>query len=255
MSAALRRVGGEALLDALPRLRARDAAAWGIVASFLRGLRATRGDEGEDVAHDALIAIVLHADDLRSPAPGAAVRWCARIAQRKRIDVARARGPRWQLVDAAAVELPVRDDGRHLDDRALDVLVETIEDAIDRYVNGLTLPAETRMLRRHQARAALHRVLGADTAAIVGMLALGRRFRSDRLAKWVERGRPILIAALERLAWDHDGEVREVAFALREIALVPWRHVGARPRRRRSATELQLGEHQVTARADARGEG
>jgi hypothetical protein len=187
-----------------------------------------------------MIAIARHVDDLDARDPGSAIAWCARIAHHKRIDLVRARVRRVP-VDAAregepsAVDFLERDDGRPIDDRALAMLIEVVETAIAAHVEGLAIGSADRQLKRSQARATLHRLLGTDTEQLRAVLAVEPTFGSDRLAKWVERGRPILVAVLERLAWDHEGDAREMAFALRDMALSRRIDAGiARPERRRA---------------------
>lgn len=242
---------GDELFAALSRLRdaarggvrelARERVDWRLVETFVRRSRATQGAEGDDVAQETLIAVARHVADLDARDAASAVAWCARIARHKKIDFVRARareGKRAEATeaDASAVDLIERDDGSPIDDRALARLVEVVEDGIARYVEGLAIrSAVERQLKRTQARATLHRVLGAETAQLREVLALEPGFAADRLHKWVERGRPLLVAVLDRLAWDHEGDAHEVFMTLREAVLARRADAGvARPERRKS---------------------
>jgi DNA-directed RNA polymerase specialized sigma24 family protein len=204
----------------------------------------TQGFDGDDVAQETLIAIARHVGDLDARDASAAVAWCARIASHKKIDMARARARQGQAVEARegepdAIDLLERDDGHPLDDRALTVLMEVIDEAIVRHVDGLGIrSAADRQLKRTQARATLYRVMGAETDQLRSVLALEPGFGSDRLAKWVERGRPLLVSVLERLAWDHEGDARTVLFTLRDLVLARRVDAGvARPERRKTKEE------------------
>jgi DNA-directed RNA polymerase specialized sigma24 family protein len=246
---------GHELLGALMRLRdaargtalrdlARERADWRIVETLVRRTRSAQGSDGDDVLQETLIAIARHVVDLDARDAGAAVAWCARIASHKKIDLARARTRERQKVEAHEAELDVvdlieRDDGRPIDDRALALLIDGIEDAIVRHVDALGIRSATeRQLKRTQARATLHRVMGAETDQLRGVLGLEPSFGNARLAKWVERGRPLLLAVVEGLAWDHEGTARDVLFTLRDLVLTRRADAGlARPARRKTTEE------------------
>ena len=246
---------GQALLGALMRLRdaargtairdlARERSDWRVVETLLRRTRPTQGVDGDDVLQETLIAIARHVGELDARDAGSAVAWCTRIASHKRIDLARARAreaPRAEAREGEpdVIDLLERDDGHPLDDRALTLLIDGIDDAIVRHVDGLGITsAQERQLKRTQARATLHRVMGAETDQLRSVLALEPSFGSDRLAKWVERGRPLLLAVLERLAWDHEGDARAVLLSLRDLVLTRRVDAGiARPERRKPTRE------------------
>lgn len=217
---------------------------WRAVEAFVRQNRAARGQDGDDVTQDALIAMARHVGDLDArDAPGA-LAWCARIAHHKKVDMARARareGRRAQAhePDTTAVDLLERDDGHPIDDRALAILISVVEERIHTHVEKLGISsAAERQLKRTQARATLHRVLGAETPQLRSVLALDPGFAPDRLHKWVERGRPLLLAVLESLAWDHEGDAQDVVNMLRDAVLARRVDAGvARPGRRKSKGE------------------
>ncbi len=233
------------LRDAARGARARDLSAerrdWRAVEVFVRRSRVSQGQDGDDVVQEALLSIARHVAELDARDPGAVVAWCTRIARHKKIDLTRMRAREGERVatpddEPSAVDRLERDDGQPIDDRALTSLLEGIETGIAVHVDGLKIgSASERQLKRMQARATLHRVMGTETAELRGLLGLEPSFGSDRLAKWVERGRPLLVAVLERLAWDQDDTARGVLFALRDAVLARRADAGqARPERRKS---------------------
>ena len=242
--------GGEALFAVLGRLRdaargrvprdpARERADWRVVDAFVRRSRDALGLEGDDVAQDALMAIVRHVGEMEARDEAGAIAWVTRIVRNKKIDAARGRLREPRALEAegdegSLVERLEGEDGRPIDDRALTMLIEVVEEAITAKVDGLPLPAIDRQLRRVQARATLHRVLGAGAGELREVLALESGVTDDRLHKWVERGRPLLVAVLEGLAWDQQDEVRALFHALRDAVLARRADAGRpRPARRK----------------------
>jgi DNA-directed RNA polymerase specialized sigma24 family protein len=230
----------DAARGAQPRDLAAERVDWRRVEVFVRRSRAAEGQDCDDVVQEALLAIARHVGDLDARDEGASVAWCARIVRHKKIDLSRARAREGQRVETrqdepTAVDLLEGDDGRAIDDRALSILLEVVDEAIVKHVDGLGIrSAAERQLKRSQARATLHRVMGTDTAELRSVLALEPSFGADRLAKWIERGRPILVAVLDRLAWDHEGDAKDVVLALREAVLARRVDAGvARPDRRK----------------------
>lgn len=245
---------GDELFAALSRLRdaARNSAArdlgreradWRAVESFVRRSRATLGPDGDDVVQDTLFSIAKHVADLDARDVASVIAWATRIARHKKIDLARARAREGKRVEShegepSAVELLERDDASPIDDRALAVLVEVVEEAIAARFDALPGPAADRLLKRTQARATLHRILGADRSELRSLLGLEASVSDDRLHKWVERGRPLLVTVLDGLAWDHEGDARSIFVALREAALTRRADAGVgRPERRKNREE------------------
>ncbi len=234
----------DAARGSVPRARAREQSDWRAVEAFVRHSRATYGQDGDDVVQETLIAMARHVADLDARDAASAIAWATRIVRHKKIDLARARAREGKRAeardgDASAVDQLERDDGTPIDDRALAVLIEVVEEGIAARVESLGIAsAADRQLKRMQARATLHRVLGQSTAHLRGVLALPPTFADDRLHKWVERGRPLLVAVLDALAWDHEGAARGVFTALREAALARRVDAGlARPDRRKRTEE------------------
>lgn len=243
----------EELLGALGRLRdaargvrrdrTRELADWRVVDAFVRRNRAAMGEDGDDIAQDALIAIARHVGTLDAEDPGAVVAWVTRIVRHKKIDRIRRRAiERKQLEpstgETSAVDLLERDDGGPIDEQALGRLVEAVEEGLIAYVATLRLAPAEAHLRRLQARATLHRVLGESVPELRAILALDESVTTERLWKWIERGRPTLDATLERLIAAHEGDAAAVFEALREALHVRRADAGiARPSRRKSPEE------------------
>ncbi|MFO0686206.1 MAG: sigma factor [Sandaracinus sp.] len=221
------------------RDRVRELADWRSVETFLRRSRSAVGPDHDDVVQDALVSIAKHVGTLEADEPGAAVAWVTRIVRHKKIDHARMRVRRLDRVvldeaEASALDRLERDDGRAVDERALGMLVEVVEEGLTAYVATLSLPAHEAHLRRLQARATLHRVLGESVADLRAILALDESVGVDRLSKWVERGRPTLDAALERMIPAHEAEAATVLEALREAVRARRSDAGlSRPARRK----------------------
>ena len=202
------------LFAALSRLRElpegeanRARGEWRIIERWLRA-NELRGRDQDDVHQETLIAIARRVGRLEAEHAGAAVRWINTIRKRKFIDLIRheSRSPArlgLRRVSSDEVPSPVdlleRDDARPVDPEALELLVESVELAIGDYVDSAYTNAVDRQLRRLQGRAVLHRVLGHDLAGIRAALALGPDLGDDRIYKWVERGRPVLLEALARM--------------------------------------------------------
>lgn len=239
----------EELFAALSRLRelapeaaGRERAEWRIVERWLRANH-PRGRDVEDVHQETLIAIARHVSTLEATHAGGAVRWVNTIRKRKLIDLVRheSRSPaRLGLAYAPAddgsmpVDLLERDDARPVDPQALELLVEAVEVAIGEHADATWTNAIDRQLRRLQGRATLQRSLGQDLDGIRRALALGPDLGDDRIYKWIERGRPVLLAALARIREDASEEVVPVIDVLVELASA--RRVDAgRPRRPRTS--------------------
>jgi DNA-directed RNA polymerase specialized sigma24 family protein len=222
------------LFAALSRLRelspedaARERTAWSVVERWLRANH-PRGREADDVHQETLIAIARRVSSLEAEHAGAAVRWVSTIRKRKFIDLIRneSRSPaRLGLSGTFAnddvptpVDLLERDDARAVDPEALELLVEAVEVAIGEHADATYTNAIDRQLRRLQGRAMLHRALGQDLEGIRAALALGPELGADRIYKWIERGRPVLLAALARLRAEASEESLAVIEALAELA-------------------------------------
>lgn len=243
----------ERLYRALVRLREasdpRQAAYlpdWRVVQEFLRDLHPARDADSDEAQQETMLAILYGVASMDAETPLAAAKWVARIYRNKRVDVARARAR--NPVDrglartrddegASALEHLAAEDGPPIAPDVLERVLAAVEEQVDAHLRETEPKPEVRHLRRLQARAALHRlVLGAEFEDIVAVLDAGEPLSRDRVYKWVERGRAVVTAALER--WVRSGgegsTVAEIAVAVREIVEERRADAGRpRPARRR----------------------
>jgi hypothetical protein len=100
-----------------------------------------------------------------------------------------------------------------------------------------------RLLRATQAKACVLRLVHeADAEAIAAALDVGEPLAKDRIYKWIERGRPVVLLGLEhweRASAPEDVEhVQDIARALREIVEERRADAGLpRPTRRKDGGE------------------
>jgi len=238
--AALCRLRDAARSGARDRRREHDD--WRTVDAWLRRQRAAHDSDGDDLVQESLLSIARRIGELDARDGSSAAAWLSRIVRHKRIDRVRQRARQGQRVEPIADESPTdaiaRDDAWQLDDDAHVRLVQIVEEAITQQVATLTLPAAEGALRRTQARATLHRVLGASQTELRAALAIDDAVTNDRVHKWVERGRPVLVAALDRIVTDPDDVLRVLVDRLREVALERRIDAGiARPGRRKGTGE------------------
>jgi hypothetical protein len=236
------------LFEAL--VRAREAARtgapgshrdWRVIERWVRSMHlARRESDRDEIAQDTLLAIARHVGRLEATTPEGAAKWVGVIARHKRIDHLRLRIRERTLFakesgDEPLIDTIERDDGGALDDATLGALIDGIEDAIVAHVEQSTPVARDRMLRKLQARACLHRLLGHDAEAIRAALRLEPDVSDERLYKWIERGRALVAAATEVLAQQAEEEaLRQVLEALGEAAGARRVDAGiARPERRK----------------------
>lgn len=235
----------ESLYLALDALRAADDpferrhdAAWRVIEEWLRGTFPGTTPEIQDARQETLITIARSVGGMEARVPLQAAKWVSTIHKRKRVDGLRARvrdpvhlglergrrregdEERPRLVE----RLEAGDEGA-LDAGAIERILATIEEHVEAHLATLEKSDARRHLLRQQARATLHRVLlGADVAELAATLDLasdapGEPVARDRVYKWVERGRPIVLAGLDRwVAEQGDGSVAaDVAAVVREL--------------------------------------
>lgn len=197
-----------ALFAALCALRdARDPfvrdldAEWRHVDAWLR-LRGRRSGRDPDSAHqETLITIGGAVRSMRATSPAGAAAWLRTIHERRRCDEARSSwrdaswsALRWQSLGgdpfarvAAPSDAPTLDAAR---------VVDVLEARIARHVARTRTTPGRRRIAVLQARAALRRLVleedGDELAA-----ALGVEVSRDRLYKWTERGRAVVLGALD----------------------------------------------------------
>lgn len=222
-----------ALRDAADASDPRHDRRWREVARWLEQAFPGTGRDTQDARQEALISLMRHVPHMRAEGPLQAAKWVSTIVRRKRVDVLRARGK--DLVHQALEREVHRADGIAQLDRVgvedtlpadpsvLDRLVTTVLEHVHRALEESEPNAAKRQLRRTQAQATLLRlVCEADADALASALDHGEPLSKERLYKWVERGRPVVLLGLDR--WErvtHPDELDEVApviAALRELA-------------------------------------
>ncbi|MCC6877700.1 MAG: hypothetical protein IT378_25550 [Sandaracinaceae bacterium] len=253
----------EPLFDALCALRdAADPSAsehrarWRTIARWLEQAFAGASAEHDEARQATLISLLRHVHELRAESPLQAAKWVAVIHRRKRVDLARRRAAdpvhgalrheraqergdaRGALIDRVAAEESLAGDPA-----LIEQVVERVLFHVARDLEETERNAAKRLLRATQAQACLLRVVHeADAGAIAAALDVGEPLTKERIYKWVERGRPVVLAAIAR--WEREAEpedrehVAEVARALREIVEERRADAGiARPARRKEVGE------------------
>jgi DNA-directed RNA polymerase specialized sigma24 family protein len=226
----------DALFGALTSLKAgRDPQqAWAIIDRWTKARFPQPKDQ--DARQLALISIHRNVAQAEASSPQSCAKWVRTIVERKKIDRARSERSRAavSLVNAQGETLEVEGDaGASISEDVLTNLLEQIEASVDDALEARYERPIERVVPRHHARARLLRTMGHDLPAI--REALGVEVTDAALSKWVERGLPILIDAIER--WKGGDEDRE-AVATRLLEKVQARRGDAgkaRLERRKSA--------------------
>ena len=162
----------------------------------------------EDARQLALLAIHRNVAQVEASSPQSCASWVRTIVQRKKIDRARADRSRAavSLVNAQGETVEVEGDaGVAISEDVLTDLLEQLEASVDVLLEARFARPMERVVPRHHARARLLRTLGHDLPAIRS--ALGVEVSDAALSKWIERGLPILIEAIE--CWQNEDEERE----------------------------------------------
>ncbi len=226
----------ESLYEALSALRTSKApltrahdAHWKVVESWLRMSFQGRGADSDEAHQETLIAIGRNVQSMQASVPFQAVRWIKTIHQRKKVDLlrARSRNPVLRGLEktssesrASEVEQLESQDEPRLDPEAAERIVSIVEAQVEIYLRSSNTAPSMRHLKRLQGRAALRRlVLDADFDELCDVLATGEPMTRDRVYKWVERGRPVVLAALDDWV-EREGAASmaaDVADVLREI--------------------------------------
>jgi DNA-directed RNA polymerase specialized sigma24 family protein len=174
-------------------------AAWVTVDRFVKTVLPAARDA--DARQATLLSIHRRIDSLDATTSAAAGAWVRRIAHRKKIDAARRqrRAP-LSLVGAEGEVLDVPTEGGSvsLDEERLGETLAEIEASLDRLLEERHPAPAARVLPRAQARARLLRTLGLSVPEIAEALALPDRPTEATLSKWIERGLPLLVEAVER---------------------------------------------------------
>lgn len=227
----------DSLFDALVALRVsgdpfdrRNDAHWRTIESWLRSTFPARDADADEARQETLIAIGRGVGSIEAKAPLQAVKWVATIHRRKKVDGLRLRsrdpiqrGLERGLPDGDGpplVERLASDDELPLDASVIERVLATIEEHVQAHLEATEPSLAARHLRRMQARATLHRlVLEADFDELSAALDADEPLSRDRVYKWVERGRPVVLAALDRwVAAEGEGSVAaDIAGTVREI--------------------------------------
>ncbi len=242
-----------ALRDAENPTHPRHDRRWREVSRWLEQAYPGRAEGTEDARQEALASLFRNVGAMRAEGPLQAAKWVMTIVRRKRVDSIRLSGrdpvlsalraePRGAdarpLLERIAAEDPGAD-GAALLDRVVSTALEHVRGALEETVPN----AQKRLLRFTQAQATLLRlVCEEDAAAIEDALGHGEPLTRDRLYKWVERGRPVVLLGLDRWERSLEEDEREdeapVIAVLRELMEERRADVGVpRPERRRDRTE------------------
>jgi hypothetical protein len=220
----------EELYESLDRLRGSEdprgfshRSDWSRVERFLQTTY-PRGTE-DDARQETLLSVLRNVSRMEATTPKQAAKWIGTIHRRKRVDELRAKksdplakvrsGPSDGDEHTDALERVPATETLHLRSEHFAALLETVESKVEDSLADET--PLTRALRRVQARAALRRVLLDESAdEIIPALGVPTPPNRDLLYKWIERGRPLVIAALRCWA-QAEPQDREVAEALAEL--------------------------------------
>lgn len=236
-----------ALRDSQRPLSPEHDARWDVIDAWLRASHRPKTTDDEDAIQETLLAIARGIRGMHAASPREAASWIATIHRHNRITAVRnaQRNAAHRLRERAGAEQPPDLDERFAGDGTPvlrgdlhERFVAEIEEAIDVYVAEAEPNPKFRHLRRLQALAAFRKlVLEENAETVAAALAEGELPGVDRIYKWVERGRPILLEAIARWAEQHDGwawpasEIQEAIRARVEPRRVDWGR--PRPERRK----------------------
>jgi hypothetical protein len=211
------------------------AAEWRAIDAWVRGCAWHAFRDHDDVHQRTLLAIAENVRGMRATTPSQAAAWVSSVVRRKRIDASRFqgrdlawKGMREQPFDGDPFSrIAAPEDRPTLDAEAV---IALLEQRIAEHVSRTARPT-SKGVALMQGRAAIRRLVLEDDADEIAA-ALGVEVSRDCLYKWTERGRAVVLAALD--AWqDAPGElvpfVRAAMWERRADAGTP------RPERRRAA--------------------
>lgn len=219
----------EAVFAALERLRqSEDAldrahdAEYRVLDSWLRS-HGSAAERSDDVIQQSLLSVGRAVGRMEATSPKAALRWLGVVRRSRGRDALRA-----TLHDPVAKGLVGTDQAPSVEGLAaplsrpasrepLLALFAALEQEVDRLSEAGRVRVTLRHLRRVQARLTLHRVvLGADAQELMDLSGQQPPPTKEQIYKWVERGRAVVLAALE--AWvATEPEQRDVAETLAEL--------------------------------------
>lgn len=216
---------------------------WQVIDAFMRASVPIRSERDQDAHQEALFAIARNVGNFDDFHPLAAAKWVIVIRRRRAIDLIRqnARDPvargLSRLTDPEMDEPLTQISDAQLPDvagDALDAIACSLQDAVEGHLQASSMSAASRHMARQQARASIERILlGEELNTIIERLGGDERLSADRVYKWVERGRPTVLAAIDRWAVDRD---ESIVAALRELFEKRRADAGQpRPSRRKNA--------------------
>jgi hypothetical protein len=241
------------LRDAEDATHPRHDRRWREISAWLERAYPGRAEGVEDARQEALASLVRNVAGMRAEGPLQAAQWVMTIVRRKRVDAIRlsARDP---VLTAMRAE-PRGSDTRPLleriageeseGDRAAHVarVVSTTLEHVRKALEDTVPSPAKRLMRATQAQAALLRLVCEEDAEAIGdALSHGEPVTRDRVYKWIERGRPVVLMGLERWQESLDEDEREegmlVIAVLRELVEERRADIGLpRPERRKDRTE------------------
>lgn len=223
-------------LDALTALRgggadALHADAWRTIAAYVRRVLPTRRDEDE--RQDALLAILESVHALHCTNGPSAAAWIRAICRNRLIDRHRRRGGRtFVALDAPPVQLA---EASGLPAELALTVVAAFAERIDEHLARVESRPSVRERRRAQAIAALRRTALDQSLPEIAM-SLELSVSLTLLAKWVERGRAVIVATIEAER-ERDPDAADFFAPFAELALERRADAGKpRPGRRSSSS-------------------
>lgn len=219
------------LHEALTQLRSYDsqgpqsARAWAVVEREARRLL----PKDPDARQDALVAIYESVHTVRAPSPPSAAAWLRAVCRNRLVDGLRRRrgGRSLDSGDPAALgeePLPVRE--------AASAVIAAFLARVEVFLASKHPVGNCRSRRRLHAIVALRRIALEQPLAEIAH-DLGLSVTDDLLAKWVERGRAVIVATVahDRVV---DPDAAELFAPFAELALTRRADAGRpRPNRRR----------------------
>jgi hypothetical protein len=204
-----------------------EPARWMRVSAWLAMAFPGRRPADEDARQETLLALLRHVGTMQAETPLACVKWVQTIHRHKRLDGIRSEGrdpvaralARTDEEGAAPLDRVPAPEPRRSARIAVDRVLEEVLRHTDRQIDASAKSPAKRELRRTQARAALWRLVRQDDAdTLLAALAVGEPVSKERLYKWVERGRKVLLDGLA--AWEatpQGPEWADVIAVLREV--------------------------------------
>ncbi len=150
----------------------------------------------EDARQDALVSILESASELRATSAPRAAAWVRAVCRNGAIDGYRRRSTtRLVPLDDASPSAPC-EDARPAPPEVAELVVHAFLDRVDLHLATRHASLELRRRRRTQALAALRRTALEESLPEIAA-SLGLAISLELLAKWIERGRAVIVSAIE----------------------------------------------------------